>query len=174
MADTKSDKLFELVDWFNDFSDQLYSLFTRIGNILKKELKFNEVRRYSQYFAVMPWISDIFHMGLIRNTQYSVDVMVIFRREKFTRSAYRHVPSIIVAKINKGKGMFSNGYWALFDDKNTTIKKNKEGIISGSIKKGDEKREFKAFQVGLEKFNTTKADEVIHKEILPKLKKIIK
>ncbi len=33
MADTKSDKLFELVDWFNDFSDQLYSLFTRISNI---------------------------------------------------------------------------------------------------------------------------------------------
>lgn len=171
--ETKSDKLFDLVDWFNDFSDQLSSLFTRTSSILKKELKFSEVKRYAQYFAVLPWISDIFHMGLTRNTQYSIDIMVIFRREKFTHPAYRHVPSIIVAKIDKGKGNFINGYWALFDESNTTIKKNKDGIISGSFKKGDEKREFKAFQVDLEKFNTTKADEVIYSEILPQIKKII-
>ena len=45
MNDSNAERLFELTKWFNNFSEQLYSLYTKISNVLTKELKFKEVKR---------------------------------------------------------------------------------------------------------------------------------
>ena len=106
MSASNPEQLFELVKWFNEFSDQVSTLYTKLSHVLKKELKFKEARRYAQYFAALPWISDIFHMGLVREGDgYSLDVMLVFKRDQFTHRVYRKVPSLVIARVENGNGI---------------------------------------------------------------------
>jgi DNA primase catalytic subunit len=172
MNSSNGERFFELVRWFNNFSEQLYNLFTKISNVLKKELNFEEVRRYAQFYTVMPKISDIYHMGFVKNSDYSLNVMMVLEKNRLTHDVYKKIPSLIIASIENSNGHFDENYWELFSDENMSIEKSKD-IITGKLKNGDNGRTFKAFQVDLELFNTRKAEKVIDENIIPKLKKII-
>ncbi len=174
MEKINSERFFELVKWFNNFATQLYSLFTKISQAFNKELKFNEKKRYANFSTIMPWIGEIFHMGFTNNNKYSLDVMFILNNDKLSNKAYSQIPSIIIAKIEGGKGFFSDSYWDLFSEDNLTIEKNKENFVAGKIKKMDIEVSFSGFQVDLELFNTKSVDNVIRKEILPRVKKLLK
>ncbi len=166
------DRFFELVRWFNDFSEQLNNLYTKISNILKKELNFKEVRRYAPFYTIRPWISNIYHMGFVKSKDYSLNVMMVLEKNKMTHNAYDHLPSLIFASIKNSNGFFHDAYWELFSKENESIKKLNE-IITGKIEKEGEEQQFKAFQVDLELFNTRKAEKVIYENIIPKVKEVI-
>ena len=173
MENSNTERFFGLVNWFNDFSKQLYTLYTKISKRFTEEFKLKEVKRYANSSLVQPWIADVFHMGFKGEMEYSIHVMTLFNRDKITHTAYDKIPSIIVVKIDGDAGMFSDSYWNLFSEDNLTIAKTKEGVIKGEIRVGDEDWKFSAFQVDLELFDSQNADSVISMEILPKLRMII-
>jgi|GEM_PF-6574006 len=174
MSSTNPERFFELVTWFNNFSNQLYTLYTKISIHFTKELNLKEIKRYANSSLVMPYIADVFHMGFKGKEKFSVHVMTLLNKDKLTHSAYDHIPSIFVVKLDGGRGYFDNEYWDLFSENNLTIEKTDKNFITGEIKVGGEEWKFTAFQVDLEFFNLESADSVISKEILPKLKKMLK
>ena len=173
MENSNPERFFDLVSWFNDFSNQLYTLYTKISKRITKEFKLKEVKRYANSSLVLPLIADVFHMGFKGMMEYSIHVMTLFNKDKLTHTAYDQIPSIIIVKIDGGAGMFSDSYWNLFSEDNLSIAKTDEGVIKGEIRVGDEDWKFSAFQVDLELFDSQNADTVISKEILPKLRMII-
>ena len=173
MVNSNPERFFGLVRWFNDFSNQLYTLYTKISKRITKEFKLKEVKRYANSSLVLPLIADVFHMGFKGKMEYSIHVMTLFNKDKLTHKAYDQTPSIIFVKIGGGAGMFSDRYWYLFSEDNLTITKTDEGMIQGEIKAEDEEWKFDAFQVDLELFDSQNADSVISKEILPKFRKLL-
>ena len=169
---SNGERFFDLVRWFNEFSDQLYSLFTKISNVFLKKLNFKAVKRYAPASLLRPWISNICHMGFVINSDYSLNLMMVLEKSKLTHKAYKQIPSLIIAYIEDSKGFFHDSYWELFSEENETIEISDE-IITGKIGKEGKEQEFKAFQLDLELFNAKKAEEVINKEIMPIVKKII-
>jgi hypothetical protein len=173
MPNTNPERFFELVTWFNNFSNQLYTLYTKISSYFAKELNLKEIRRYSNSSQVMPYISEVFHMGFKGKEEFSIHVMTILNKDKLTHIAYDHIPSIFVVKLDGGNGYFSNELWPLFSEENSTLEKDAEGFIKGLIKVGGEDWIFNASQVNIELFNSESVDSVISKEILPKMRKML-
>ena len=173
MPDTNSERFFELVAWFNNFSNQLYTLYTKISTRFTKELNLKEIKRYANSSLVVPYIADVFHMGFKGKEKFSVHVMTILNKDKLTHTTYDHIPSIFLVKLDGGNGYFSNELWPLFSEENSTLEKDSEGFVKGSIKVGGEDWKSIAFQVNIELFNSESADSVISKEILPKMSKML-
>jgi len=173
MEKTNPELFFGLVEWFNNFSNQLYTLYSKISKSITQEFKLKEIKRYANSSLIMPWIADVFHMGFKGSMDYSVHVMTILNKMKLTHESFSQTPSIIIIKIGSGGGAFLSEYWNLFSEENLTIEKDDEGFINGEFKVGGEDWKFNAFQVDLELFNSESADSVISKEILPKLRKML-
>ncbi len=174
MEDTNAKRIFELVRWFNNFSEQLNHLYTKISTLLCKQFKLKETKRYVNYNQVKPWIAEIFHMGLVSDDGYSIDVMFILNKDRITNKHFDPIPSITIAKIEVGDGYFYESYWEIFSDTNQSVEKSNEGYIKGKFNKKDKDVSFSAIQIDLEKFNNKNLDEVLSKEILPKVADLIK
>jgi hypothetical protein len=175
MEDTNAKRFFELVRWFNDFSNQIYHLYTKMSILFCKSFKLKEKRRYANFSSVVPYISQIFHMGLASEVGYSIDVMFILDADKITSKQYEPIPSITITKIEGGDGIFYwDSYWEIFSDSNESIEKSNEGYIRGKFKLKDKVVSFSAVQIDLEKFNNKNIDDVLLKEILPMVEVLIK
>lgn len=174
MEDTNAKRFFELVRWFNDFSNQLYNLYTKMSSLFRRQFKLKEASRYVNYLVVKPWIADIFYMGLVSDLGYSIDVMFILNEGRTTNKYFDPIPSITIAKIEGGNGYFYDSYFEIFSDTNQSIEKSNEGYIKGKIKSDNKDVSFSAIQIDLEKFNNKNVDEVLSKEILPMIAELIK
>jgi len=174
MEDTNAKRIFELVRWFNNFSEQLNHLYTKISTLLCKQFKLKETKRYVNYNQNIPKIGDTFHMGLVSEDGYSIDVMFLLSEDKITNEQFEPIPSITIAKIEGGDGYFYWDYWEIFSGTNKTVEKSNEGYIKGKFKLKDKDVSFSAVQIDLEKFNNKNVDEVLSKEIIPKVADLIK
>jgi hypothetical protein len=170
---SNSERFFELVKWFNNFSTQLSILYNKISEAFSSAFKLKETKRYVNFSSNMPLIPDIFHMGFIRKQGFSIDVMTVFNKDNLSNDAFEKTASIIIARIEGGNGYFDESMWNIFSEDNLTLKRTKEGFIKGKIKAKGGDMEFIAFQVDLEFFNNKNAEEIIRKEISPKINKLV-
>jgi len=173
MATINAEKFFELVSWFNNFSEQINQLYNKMSGVFWKELKLKETTRYANFSPKKPYISDILYMGFLSGEGHSIDVMFLLNKEGITNVNYEVIPSIIIAKIEGGTGYFdNNAYWKLFSDENSSIRRMEDGRIIGKIALKGKDCNFSAIQIDLEAFNNRNIDEILGKEILPKVKEL--
>lgn len=174
MEDTNAKRFFELVSWFNSFSEQIVHLYTKMSTLFYKQLQLRDVSRYVNYLVVRPWIADIYYMGLASDVGYSIDVMFILNEGKITNKHFNPIPSITIVKIEGGNGYFYDSYFEIFSATNQSVEKSNEGYIKGKIKSDNKDVSFSAIQIDLEKFNNKNVDEFLSKEILPMVAELIK
>lgn len=164
-------KLFELVGWFNNFSDQLGTLYKKIADMIKKNLKYTFTKMYVDFWTVQPHIASIYHMGFKANG-FSIDIITNLDKNIITHKAYANTPSINCFKIIGGDGYFiTDDYKTMISEDNLTIERSGE-FITGKINLHGNETEFTCFQVPLEMFNGKDADEVIMREIITKIQKM--
>jgi len=168
MGSVNSEKFFELVKWFNGFGAQLDAVYTKISKAIEKDYGYKEKRRYCNYLQNIPWITQIFYLGMTKSDETSVAIISVFDRDKLTNQTYRPVLSLIIARIDGYGGFFDEGLWSMFDEENASVRRVDENLITGEIE--DTERRFCAVQFDMEIFNKKNIGETMKSTVMPEVR----
>lgn len=170
MGSANSEKFFELVKWFNGFGAQLDAVYTKISKAIEKDYGYKEKRRYCNYLQNIPWITQIFYLGMTKPDETSVAIISVLDRDKFTNQTYKPVLSLIVARIDGYGGFFDESLWSMFAEDNASVRRVDENLIAGEIE--DTERRFCALQFDMEVFNKKNIGETIKSLVMPEVRKL--
>ncbi len=172
MQNPKSNNFFECIKWFNNFASQLNLLYDKIRDCLNT-LKLKEKnKRYTNYSPTSPRIPDLFHMGLVpaRKEKFSIDIISIFNDEYLSKEElFKRSPSIFIMRTEKDSGYFTDRMMKIFLDDGLHINKDNDFFEC----KIDDLGNVKGFQIELEEFNNRNIEDVINREIIPKVKMLL-